>query len=125
MLGDVTWLRRLHEAWSVAPRDIDQLRVLRATGEIGLGLGADGDRPHGWSAEEIYDLVAEGFLLPQALSERASMALARGDLDEARTAVQDAIRARARDRRPDAGAPGMVLDVELRVLRSLSRQPAG
>ena len=51
-LGDVTWLRRLHEAWSVAPRDIDQLRVLRATGEIGLGLGADGDRPHGWSAEE-------------------------------------------------------------------------
>ncbi|MDN5778918.1 MAG: hypothetical protein L0H96_18650 [Humibacillus sp.] len=119
-LADVTWLRRLHEAWSVAPRDVDELRVLRATGEIGLGLGADGDRPHGWSAEEIHDLVAEGFLLPHAPSERAWLALARGDLVEARTAVEDAARAR-----PAAGVPGTVLDVELRALGSLSRQPSG
>lgn len=125
VLADVTWLRRLHEAWSVAPRDVDELRVLRATGEIGLGLGADGDRPHGWSAEEIHDLVAEGFLLPHAPSERAWLALARGDLVEARTAVEDAVRARAQDRRPAADVPGILLDVELRALRSLSRQPSG
>jgi hypothetical protein len=124
-LADVTWLWRLHEAWSVAPRNVDELRVLRATGEIGLGLGADGDRPRSWSAQEIHDLVAEGFLLPPAPSDRAWLALARGDMGEARTAVQDAVRARARDRRPNAVAPGMALDVELRALRFLSRQPSG
>ena len=95
---------------------IDDLRVLRAIGEIALGLGTSG-----WTAPEIESLVEESFLVPGVPAEDAWRALAEGDRDRARSHVREAQAARAAllgSVCPEVW-PGLILNVELRALRTL------
>jgi hypothetical protein len=114
--GNVEWLRELDATWRAAPRMIEDLRVLRAAGEIGLGLGMSG-----WTGPEIELLVEESFLVPGVPAEDAWRALAEGDRDRAHGHVLKAQAGRASLLGPIRTEiwPGFVLDVELRALRAL------
>jgi hypothetical protein len=114
--GDIEWLRELDATWRAAPAMIEDLRVLRAAGEIGLGLGTSG-----WTGPEIELLVEESFLVPGVPAEDAWRALAEGDRDRARGHVRKAQAERVpllRSVRAEVW-PGFVLDIELRALRAL------
>jgi hypothetical protein len=117
-LGATAWLERLDEAWRRCPFPVDELRRLRATGEIGLGLGADG-----WTAEEVEALVGEHFLIPAAPADAAWIAMAAGDRDVAEQLVaqlEDERRGNAATGLDNAAlAPGWALGVEPRALRAL------
>jgi hypothetical protein len=111
--SDLDALRALELRWRSAPALIDSLRVLRARGEIDLGLGG-----RGWTPAELEMLVNESFLVVGVPTEDAWRALALGDVGSARSALE---RGRAVS---SAGAsplmwPGVVLGVELRALRAL------
>lgn len=117
-LGATAWLERLDEAWRRCPFPVDELRRLRATGEIGLGLGADG-----WTADQVEALVDERFLIPAAPADAAWIALAAGNRDVAERLVAqlwDDRRGSAAAGPDDAvRAPGWALGVEPRALRAL------
>jgi hypothetical protein len=114
--GNIEWLRELDATWRAAPGMIEDLRVLRAVGEIRLGLGMSG-----WTGPEIELLVEESFLVPGVPAEDAWRALAEGDRDSARRHVRKAQAERAQLLGSVSAEvwPGLVLDVELRALRAL------
>jgi hypothetical protein len=133
---DTEWLWRLDRLWREAPPYIDELRVVRALGEIGLGLAPGGTRPYGWSPAEQCALIDEAFLLPSVPTERAWLALAEGEIDDARGHLAQAS-ALHRDllltwrANPEAAsaqvraAPGAALGVELRALGTLVQRRDG
>jgi hypothetical protein len=127
--GDRDWLAQLDQSWEAADPELE-FTPLRARGEIGLGLAPGGPRPGGWTPDEIQLLIEEEMLVPAVSFDHAWVALATGDLAQAReglrdyeTAVDEA--ARANEARPDEGLrrvlanPGTVLRVDARALRAL------
>lgn len=77
-------------AWDVHYYDIHYLCRLRMQGEIGLALAPGGPRPFGWTAEEVCELEDEGFLeAAGAPSDRAWVALTKGDREQAAKALAD------------------------------------
>jgi hypothetical protein len=117
-LRDVDSLRELELTWRSAPALIDSLRVLRARGEINLGLGG-----RGWMPAELELLVDESFLVVGVPTEDAWRALAVGDTDSARSALERAQAASVIDVSPLVW-PGVVLGVEVRALRTLLARDA-
>lgn len=71
VIEDTEWLWCLQNCWIHAPPTIDELCILRAKGEIALGLGALGCPIEGWSSEDLYFLVEEAFLRLDAPSDLA------------------------------------------------------
>lgn len=112
-LRDLDALRALELTWRSAPALIDSLRVLRARGEIDLGLGG-----RGWTPAELEMLVDESFLVVGVPTEDAWRALAHGDIDSARSALERAQAAAPVGVSPLVW-PGVVLGVELRALCAL------
>lgn len=127
---DAAWLMQLDATWEDAPSIIGACWPLRAQGEIGLGLGASGQRPYGWTSEEMAVLEEESFLQSVAPSDRAWRALTVQDLDGARSAIKDYEAHIATvwsqwEIAPEAGLrqirtyPGVALQIELRSLQIL------
>jgi hypothetical protein len=125
--ADAAWLDQLDEAWANAPPEIDELRRVRARGEIALARG----RPP-WTGEEEELLMAESLLVPGAPGDRAWSRLAAGDRPAAGAALGELEELMARtasdwEAAPEDGVravrsyPGWVLGVEARALRTLLR----
>jgi hypothetical protein len=111
--SDLDALRVLELTWRSAPALIDSLRVLRAQGEIDLGLGG-----RGWRLAELEMLVDESFLVVGVPTEDAWRALALGDVGGARSALERALAVSSAGVSPLMW-PGVVLGVELRALHAL------
>ena len=105
----MAWLGQLDQCWGEAPPFIDDLLRLRAQGQIGLGLRLRGRRPYGWTADEISLLVDEKFVVRQSPSDRAWCALAEGDYEKARLAIEEYERRMEETDRTWNAAPGMAL----------------
>lgn len=131
-LNDADWLTDLLDCWLQAPNLVDELWILRARGEISLGLQFLGYFSQGWSSEDLDWLVEESFLRLDVPSDQAWWFLAQNNRSEARRAVREYETRLSRvkcewEREPEQGLPQIlaypssVMHVELNALTALTR----